>query len=63
MLLLANPEWRAAWTKRTNPLDRSILRSNKSGPMDTIPVSSLSHGPGEGSVTVEDFRPEDSGHV
>ena len=40
-------------------MDLIILRSNKSMPMDTVPVSSLSHGPGELSVTVEDVSPKD----
>src|SRR5262245_47133787 len=40
-------------------MDMIILRSNKSVPRDTVPVSTLSHDPGELSIKVEDLSPKD----
>jgi subtilisin family serine protease len=40
-------------------MDMIVLRSNKSVPSDTVPISSLSHGPGELSVTIVDLSPKD----
>ena len=58
-LFRSSPKLRPKTHKACSMKKMIILRSNKSVPSDTVPVSTLTHNPGELSIQVQDLSPKD----